>query len=64
MDSVVVLNKTKRFFLSATRHYGHHVFFHSANSLTLNTVRIKNRLSQYCKLSAITKYIRLQKAAT
>ena len=45
-DSAVALNKTKRDVFKLQQHFWNTVFFHSANSLTLNTVRKKNRLSR------------------
>ena len=44
--SAEALNKTKRGVVKLQQHFGNTVhFFHSANSLTLITVCIKNRLS-------------------
>ena len=45
MDSAVALNKTKRDFFQLQQDFMDAVyFFRSANSLTLNTVYIKNHL--------------------
>ena len=46
-DSAVALNKTKRNAFKLQQHFRNTVhFFHSANSLTWNTVSTKNRLSR------------------
>ena len=45
--SAVALNKTKRDVFKLQQHFRNTMhFFHNANSLTLNTVGIKNRLSR------------------
>ena len=44
--TLLLQQNKETFFKIPTRLYGHRVFFHSANSLTLNTVCIKNYLSR------------------